>query len=70
MMMSASKGRVGIGALAVGIMQAALEAGIEQAKMRKQFGQPDRRVSGHQFILADMAKDTEAAPARSSAYRK
>jgi alkylation response protein AidB-like acyl-CoA dehydrogenase len=62
MMMSVlEKGRVGIGALAVGIMQAALEAGVEQAKMRKQFGQPIAEFQAIQFILADMAKDTEAA---------
>jgi alkylation response protein AidB-like acyl-CoA dehydrogenase len=62
MMMSVlEKGRIGIGALAVGIMQAALEAGVEQAKMRKQFGQAIAEFQAIQFMLADMAKDLEAA---------
>jgi alkylation response protein AidB-like acyl-CoA dehydrogenase len=62
MMMSVlEKGRVGIGALAVGIMQAALEASVEQAKVRKQFGQAIADFQAIQFMLADMAKDAEAA---------
>lgn len=61
MMMSVlEKGRVGIAALAVGITQAALEASIEQAKMRRQFGQAIAEFQAIQFMLADMAKDTEA----------
>ncbi len=62
MMMSVlEKGRVGIAALAVGIVQAALDASVEQAKMRRQFGQPIADFQGIQFMLADMAKDAEAA---------
>jgi alkylation response protein AidB-like acyl-CoA dehydrogenase len=62
MMMSVlEKGRVGIASLAVGILQAALEASIEQVKVRKQFGQAIAEFQGIQFMLADMAKDTEAA---------
>jgi len=62
MMMSVlEKGRVGIGALAVGIMQAALDASVEQVKIRKQFGQAIAEFQGIQFMLADMAKDTQAA---------
>ena len=62
MMMSVlEKGRVGIGALAVGIMQAALEAAVEQVKIRQQFGQAIAEFQGIQFMLADMAKDAEAA---------
>jgi alkylation response protein AidB-like acyl-CoA dehydrogenase len=62
MMMSVlEKGRVGIGSLAVGILQAALEASVEQAKVRRQFGQAIAEFQGLQFMLADMAKDTEAA---------
>jgi alkylation response protein AidB-like acyl-CoA dehydrogenase len=62
MMMSVlEKGRVGIGSLAVGILQAALEASVEQAKVRRQFGQAIAEFQGIQFMLADMAKDTEAA---------
>ena len=62
MMMSVlEKGRIGIAALAVGIIQAGLEASIEQAKIRKQFNQSISEFQGIQFILADMAKDVEAA---------
>ena len=62
MMMSVlEKGRVGIASLAVGILQAALEASIEQAKIRRQFGQSIAEFQAIQFMLADMAKDTEAA---------
>jgi alkylation response protein AidB-like acyl-CoA dehydrogenase len=62
MMMSVlEKGRVGIGSLAVGILQAALEASVGQAKVRRQFGQAIAEFQGIQFMLADMAKDTEAA---------
>ncbi|MDR2113567.1 MAG: acyl-CoA dehydrogenase family protein [Candidatus Accumulibacter sp.] len=61
MMSVLEKGRVGIGALAVGIIQAALEASIEQAKLRRQFGQAIAEFQAIQFMLADMAKDAEAA---------
>lgn len=62
MMMSVlEKGRVGIASLAVGILQAALEASLEQAKIRRQFGQAIAEFQAIQFMLADMAKDTEAA---------
>lgn len=62
MMMSVlEKGRVGIAALAVGILQAGLEAAIEQAKIRRQFDKVIAEFQGIQFMLADMAKDTEAA---------
>lgn len=62
MMMSAlDKGRVGIAALAVGIAQAGLEAALEYAGTRKQFGQPIADFQGIQWMLADMAKDICAA---------
>jgi alkylation response protein AidB-like acyl-CoA dehydrogenase len=62
MMMSVlEKGRVGIASLAVGILQAALDASIAQARIRRQFGQAIADFQGIQFMLADMAKDTEAA---------
>jgi alkylation response protein AidB-like acyl-CoA dehydrogenase len=55
------KGRVGIGALAVGIAQAALEAALDYAQTRRQFGKPISDNQGLQWMLADMAKDTQAA---------
>ena len=62
MMMSVlDKGRVGIASLAVGILQAALEASIAQAKQRQQFGKPIAEFQAVQWMIADMAKDTHAA---------
>ena len=62
MMMSVlDKGRVGIGALAVGIGQAGLEAATDYAQQRKQFQKPISDFQGVQWLLADIAKDVEAA---------
>lgn len=62
MMMSVlDKGRVGIAALAVGIAQAGLEAAVDYAGTRKQFGKQIAEFQGVQWLLADMAKDIEAA---------
>ena len=55
------KGRVGIAALAVGIAQAGLEAAIEYARDRRQFGSAIADFQGIQWKLADMAKDIAAA---------
>ena len=61
MMMSVlDKGRVGIASLAVGIAQAGLEAALEYAGTRKQFGKAIADFQGVQWLLADMAKDIEA----------
>ena len=62
MMMSVlDKGRVGIGALAVGIAQAGLEAALDYAQTRRQFDKSIAEFQGVQWMLADMAKDIEAA---------
>ncbi|GGH24691.1 hypothetical protein SAMN05444007_103358 [Cribrihabitans marinus] len=62
MMMSVlDKGRVGIAALAVGIGQAGLEAAVDYARQRKQFKKPIAEFQGVQWLLADIAKDVEAA---------
>ncbi len=62
MMMSVlDKGRVGIAALAVGIAQAGLEAAVDYARTRRQFDKPIAEFQGVQWMLADMAKDIEAA---------
>ncbi|HEX6114534.1 MAG TPA: acyl-CoA dehydrogenase family protein [Geminicoccaceae bacterium] len=55
------KGRVGIAALAVGILQAALDAAVDYARTRRQFGRAIAEFQGVQWLLADMAKDTAAA---------
>lgn len=62
MMMSVlDKGRVGIAALAVGIGQAGLEAALDYARQRKQFGKAIADFQGVQWMLADIARDVEAA---------
>ena len=64
MMMSAlEKGRVGIAALAVGIAQAGLEAALDYAQTRRQFGQAIANNQGLQWMLADMFKEIAAARA-------
>ena len=67
MMSVLEKGRVGIGALAVGIAQAGLEASLEYAQIRKQFGQSISENQGIQWMLADMA--TEITASRSLVHR-
>jgi len=62
MMMSLlDKGRVGIAALAVGILDAALEVSIDYANVRRQFGQAISQFQAVQWMIADMAKDAHAA---------
>lgn len=54
-------GRVGIGALSVGLAQAAFEEGVRYAKERQTFGQP---IAGHQAIqwmLSEAATEIQAA---------
>jgi acyl-CoA dehydrogenase len=53
--------RPSIGGLAVGIARRALEESIAYARERKAFGAPIGGFQAVQFMLADMAKDTEAA---------
>ncbi|NMB25286.1 MAG: acyl-CoA dehydrogenase [Firmicutes bacterium] len=57
------KTRPGIGAQAVGIAQGALDEAVAYARERVQFGQPISSFQGIQFMLADMATQTEAARA-------
>ncbi len=54
-------GRIGIGAQALGIAQASLEAAVKYSKQRKAFGSPIANLQAIQFKLADMATETEAA---------
>ena len=51
----------GIAAQAVGIAQGALDAAAGYAAERSQFGQRIADLQGIQFMLADMASQTEAA---------
>lgn len=54
-------GRISIGALSVGIAQAAYEAALKYAKERIQFGQAISKFQAIQFKLADMAMQIELA---------
>ena len=54
-------GRISVGALAVGLAQAALDASIPYVKTREQFGRPIGTFQGVAFMIADMATEIEAA---------
>jgi alkylation response protein AidB-like acyl-CoA dehydrogenase len=56
-------GRISIGAMAVGLSQAALDASVDYARERKQFGKPIGSFQGVAFMIADMATEVEAARA-------
>ena len=60
-------GRISIGALALGLAQAALDAAIPYARERKQFGRPIGTFEAVAFRVADMATEIEAA--RALVYR-
>ncbi|MEE9399575.1 MAG: acyl-CoA dehydrogenase family protein [Dehalococcoidales bacterium] len=57
------RSRPGIGAQAVGLAQGALEAALDYARQRIQFGQPLVSLPVVQDMLADMAINVEAARA-------
>jgi len=54
-------GRISIGALGVGVAQAALDKSLSYAKEREQFGKPISSFQAIQFKLADMAMEVELA---------
>ncbi|MEO8639400.1 MAG: acyl-CoA dehydrogenase, partial [Chloroflexota bacterium] len=54
-------GRIGIGAMALGLAQAAYEAASTYAKERQQFGRPIASFQGIAFKIADMAVQIDAA---------
>jgi hypothetical protein len=54
-------GRVGIAALSVGIAQGALDASLQYARERRQFGKPLAEFQAIQWKLADMATEIQAA---------
>jgi alkylation response protein AidB-like acyl-CoA dehydrogenase len=54
-------GRISIGALAVGLAQAALDASIPYSQTREQFGRPIGTFQGVAFMVADMATEIDAA---------
>jgi len=54
-------GRIGIGALAVGLAQGALEESVKYAKQRRAFGKTIGEFQAIQWMLADMQMEIEAA---------
>ncbi len=54
-------GRISIGAMSVGIAQAALDAALRYSRERRQFGKSISEFQAIQLLLADMATNTEAA---------
>lgn len=54
-------GRIGIGAMAVGVAQAAYEKALQYTKERQQFGRSISQFQAIQFKLADMAMKIELA---------
>lgn len=54
-------GRIGIGSLALGVGQAALDYARDYIKERQQFGQPLANFQGLQWMLADSYTEMEAA---------
>ena len=60
-MATLERGRVGIGAMAVGIGRAALDDSISYAEQRKAFGKTLSEMQAIQFMVADMAVELDAA---------
>jgi len=60
-------GRIGVGAQALGVAQAALDESVKYCKERKQFGRPIGDFQAMQWMIADMA--TEIAAARMLVHR-
>jgi len=54
-------GRIGIGAMALGLAEGAYEKALEYSRERKTFGKPIGAHQGVAFLLADMKVEIEAA---------
>jgi len=61
MLITLDGGRISIGAMALGLAQAALDQATRYAKERKQFGQPIANFQALQWMIADMATEIDAA---------
>ncbi|MEJ2218453.1 MAG: acyl-CoA dehydrogenase family protein, partial [Gemmatimonadota bacterium] len=60
-MKTLDSGRIGVGALSLGVAQGAFEQALRFTNQRRQFGRPLRSFQGVQFPLADMATEIQAA---------
>src|SRR5262249_55807603 len=54
-------GRIGIGAISIGLARAAFEEGVKYAKQRRTFGKPIAEHQAIQWMIADAALEIEAA---------
>src|SRR5262249_19877252 len=54
-------GRIGVGAMGVGLAQGALDQALAYARQRRAFGQPISKFQAIQAKLADMSTEIEAA---------
>jgi alkylation response protein AidB-like acyl-CoA dehydrogenase len=61
MLITLDGGRISIGAMALGLAQAALDEATRYAKERVQFGQPIGRFQAIRWMIADMATEIDAA---------
>lgn len=61
MLVTLDGGRISIGAMALGLAQAALDQATHYAKERKQFGQAIANFQAIQWMIADMATEIDAA---------
>jgi butyryl-CoA dehydrogenase len=59
-MRTLDSGRIGIGALSLGIAEGAFEQALRYTTMRRQFGRPIFEFQGVQFQLSDLATEIEA----------
>jgi butyryl-CoA dehydrogenase len=67
MLITLDGGRISIGAMALGLAQAALDEASRYAKERVQFGQPIAKFQAIRWMIADMATEVDAA--RMMVYR-
>jgi butyryl-CoA dehydrogenase len=61
MLITLDGGRISIGAMALGLAQAAFDEAVHYAKERVQFGQPIAKFQAIQWMIADMATEIDAA---------
>ncbi len=61
MLITLDGGRISIGAMALGLAQAALDESTRYSKERVQFGQPIAKFQAIQWMIADMATEIDAA---------
>jgi butyryl-CoA dehydrogenase len=67
MLITLDAGRISIGAMALGLGQAALDEAVRYAKERVQFGQPIAKFQAIRWMIADVATELDAA--RMMVYR-